>query len=253
MVINDFLRSRTMGDLTADELLALQDSITDIRHFQPRTIAIKEGAHLTESTLLIDGLMTRYSSDRKGNRQLVALQVSGDFLDLHAYPLMRLDHDVGTLTACEVAVLSHDRIWKIQKELPELARKLWFLTLLDAAMNREWVFRLGRLKAPARLAHFICEMNARLFAVGKSDGREFELSVTQFDLAEICGLTSVHVNRVVRQLREMELCLIRDGVVEILNYRELVRFSDFDPDYLYLKSEVLERLDQGPGAVEQTA
>lgn len=116
-----------------------------------------------------------------------------------------------------------------------MARKLWFSTLIDAAMHRAWLFRVGRLDATGRVAHFLCEMNARLSAAGLSDGRLFNLALTQSDLAEICGFTTVHVNRVLRQLREARLCMVRFSIVEIVDLPGLMRRGDFDPAYLYLE------------------
>ncbi len=118
--------------------------------------------------------------------------------------------------------------------MPQLGRKLWFATLIDAAIHRAWLFRLGRLDAIGRVAHFLCETNARLVSAGLSDGRRFALGITQADLAEICGLTNVHVNRVMRQLREEGLCVFRSSLVEIPDPERLAARGQFDPAYLYI-------------------
>ncbi|WP_211231784.1 Crp/Fnr family transcriptional regulator [Ottowia thiooxydans] len=185
--------------------------------------------------------MSRHVDDFDGCRQMVALQVPGDFVDLHAYPLKTLDHDVATLTAVRLAIVPHAALSDIQHNQPELARKLWFLTLLDAAMHRKWIYRLGRLKAAARIAHFLCETVVRLAAVGLSDGRQFHLPLTQFDLGEICGMTSVHVNRVLRELREAGLCTFRNQQVEIHDWHGLAKAGAFEPGYLYLDDATTHR------------
>jgi len=120
--------------------------------------------------------------------------------------------------------------------MPQLTRKLWFATLLDAAIHRAWLFRLGRLDALGRVAHFLCETNVRLVSAGLSDGRRFALGLTQSDLAEICGLTNVHVNRVMRALREERLCTFRSSLVEIIEPDRLAKRGEFDPAYLYIDS-----------------
>ncbi|XHR99033.1 hypothetical protein ACFB49_06270 [Sphingomonas sp. DBB INV C78] len=178
--------------------------------------------------------MSRYIDDRNGLRQLVAVHVPGDFVDLHAFPLKVLDHDVATMTAATVAIVPHAELDAITREMPQLTRKLWFATLVDAAIHRAWLFRLGRLDAIGRVAHFLCETNARLVSAGLSDGHRFALGFTQTDLAEICGLTNVHVNRVMRYLRGERLCVFRSSLVEIIDPERLVARGQFDPAYLYI-------------------
>lgn len=247
LFVQHVLKSRRGAELTDAERAIVQAAVADVRHFDARQTLVESGERVHYSTLLLDGLMSRHVDGRDGVRQLVAVQVPGDFVDLHAYPLKNLDHDVGTLTPVRVALVPHSNLDHIQREYPDLARKLWFLTLLDAAMHRKWVFRLGRLKAISRIAHFFCETNARLMIIGLSDGQRFALPLTQFDLGEICGLSAVHVNRVIRELRDMGLCTFRSSQVEIHNLPELTRLAEFDPAYLYLTDEMNRRLIQQGG------
>lgn len=229
-----FLRNRRGVDLTWDEREALEGAISHVSHLDARKTIVRAGEEVDISTILIDGLMSRYIEDRRGMRQLVAVHVPGEFVDLHAYPMKRLDHSVGTLTSVQIGIVPHRALKALLDPRPELARKLWFATLIDAAMHRTWLFRLGRLDAVGRVAHFICETNERFKAVGLSDGRQFSLDLTQTDLAEVCGLTNVHINRVIRQLREANLCVFRSSMVEIIDAAGLARRGDFDPAYLYL-------------------
>lgn len=234
MFTERFLRGRRGVVIEPDERAELETAISKVLTLEPRTTIITEGQKLSQSTLLVEGFMCRYIDDRAGHRQLVAVHVPGDFVDLHAYPLKSLDHDVATLTAATVATVPHKALDTITRDRPDLARKLWYSTLLDAAMHRAWLFRLGRLDAAGRVAHFLCETSARLRPVGLSDGRSFALGITQTDLAEVCGLTNVHVNRVMRQLREDKLCVFRSSLVEILEWDRLAARGQFDPTYLYL-------------------
>ena len=155
-------------------------------------------------------------------------------MDLHAFPLKVLDHDVAATTTATVATVTHSALERVIGVFPHLTRKLWFATLIDAAIHRAWLFRLGRLDAVGRVAHFLCETNARLVSAGLSDGRCFNLALTQSDLAEICGLTNVHVNRVMRQLREEKLCVFRSSLVEIADPDRLAARGQFDASYLYM-------------------
>jgi CRP-like cAMP-binding protein len=234
MFTERFLQNKRGGALTRDERARVETAIIEIKTLPARTNIILAGDRLNHSTLLIDGLMSRYIDDYDGLRQLVAIHVPGDVVDLHAFPLKTLDYDVATMTACTVAVMPHEELRTITHEMPELAEKLWFSTLLDAAIHRAWLFRLGRLDAVGRIAHFLSEINVRLVSVGLSDGRRFALGLNQSDLAKACGITNVHVNRVLRHLREERLCTFRSSVVEILDREKLEARGQFNPAYLYI-------------------
>jgi len=234
LLTKDFLRERHRDELSAEDIDALESAISEVREIGARQLMVRAGEPVTMSTLLLQGFMCRYMDDRAGERQLVAVHVAGDFVDLHGFPLKRLDHDVATLTEVRVAMVPHANLAQIVAERPNLTRILWFSTLIDAAMHREWIFRLGRLNAIGRISHFLCELDAKLQAVGRSDGTHFELPINQNDLGEACGITGVHANRVLRQLREEKVLLFRNSKVEILDRRRLERIGEFDSAYLYI-------------------
>ncbi len=240
MITERFLRDKRGVRLESHERARLEAAVSEVRMLEPRTTIVRAGDLLHQSTLLLEGFMSRYIEDRHGLRQLVAVHVPGDFVDLHAFPLRVLDHDVATMTAATIATVRHEELDAIMRELPELGRKLWFATLLDAAIHRAWLFRLGRLDAVGRVAHFLCETNARLLSAGLSDGKRFALGITQNDIAEICGLTNVHVNRVMRHLREERLCVFRSSLVDILDPARLVARGQFEPRYLYIDDAMSE-------------
>jgi CRP-like cAMP-binding protein len=237
-VTKDFLRGRGRHAMTEAEKDVLERAVERVERLPARTIVTRRGEPVSYSTLLLDGVMCRYMDARDGFRQLVALQVTGDFVDLHGYPLRRLDHDVGTLAESTVALIPHARIDRILAEHPQLTRLMWRSTLLDAALHREWIFRIGRLDAAGRLAHFLLETYHRLRMVGAADGGTFSFALTQQDLGEALGLTSVHVNRMLRRLREGGLADFARGTVRILDHDRLARLGEFDPDYLYLEEGV---------------
>lgn len=236
MFMDRLLLHRRGVGLTQEERALLEEAISEVRSIEPRRTLVEAGHQIEVSTFLLEGILSRYIDDKKGLRQLVAVHVPGEFVDLHAYPMRELDHSIGSLTAVTVAIVPHAALKAILDPRPELARKMWFSTLIDAAMHRAWLFRVGRLDAVGRIAHFLCEMNERLTAVGLSDGRRFALALTQGDIAEICGLTTVHTNRAFRQLREAGLCQMRASLVEIGDPAALARRGDFDPHYLYLEN-----------------
>lgn len=220
-----------LGD---DEWAVLEEAIDRIDTFPARTAVTRRGDRVRESMLLIEGAMCRYLDARDGYRQLLAYHVPGDFVDMHGYTLHRLDHDVATIVESRVAMVPHERIDAIMRDHPELAKLLWRSTLLDAAMHREWIFRLGRLDAAGRLAHFLCEVHARMATIGRVRNGAFALPLTQQDIGEACGLTSVHVNRTLRSLREQGVADVARGEARIGDARQLARIGEFDADYLYL-------------------
>lgn len=234
MLTERVLRNRRGIALTQEERALIEGAISDVRTIGARHDVVSEGVRVRHATLLVDGMVSRYIDDRHGMRQLVGIHVPGDFVDLQAYALRRLDHNVGTLTPVTIAILPYPALDRLLEARPELARKLWYSTLLDGATQRAWLFRLGRLDSVGRVAHFLSEINARLEAVGLSDGARFPLPITQSDLAEACGLTSVHVNRVMRTLRESGLCVFRSATVDVADRAGLERRGDFSPNYLYL-------------------
>lgn len=233
MLTRRFLLGRARDALSEQERQILEAAVSTTRHIPARTQLQRRGELVNQSAMLIDGFMCRYIDDREGYRQLVSLQVPGDFVDLHAFPLKRLDHDVATLGACTVALFEHRTLAEILEQHPRLSRWLWFSTLLDAAIHREWIFRLGRLGAEGRVAHFFCELYARLEMVELAGGGRFTLPATQADVAEACGITGVHVNRVLRLMRERGLVTFRGGEVTILDHARLRTMAEFDPVYLY--------------------
>jgi CRP-like cAMP-binding protein len=232
------LLGRRIAPLSTAERARLEGAITEVRLIATRSIVVHKGEALEHSTLLLRGFLSRHADDRRGHRQLVSLHAPGDLVDLHAYPMKQLDHDVAALTDAEVAIMPHTAIKAITEADPELARKLWFATLLDSAMHRAWIFRLGRLDAPGRVSHFFAETGARLQAVGLGTPVRFLLPITQADVGDACGLTSVHVSRVLKSLRDTGICTFRDGEVVVHDRAAMFKCGQFDPSYLYLDEAI---------------
>jgi CRP-like cAMP-binding protein len=229
------LKLRARDEITAEEEQALRGMMSEAREVRADKTVIRAGEELSFSVMLLEGLLCRYKDLRDGTRQISELHVLGDFADLHSFTLKRLDHSVMALTPCRIALAPHDRIERVMTEHPHLARMFWFMTNLDAAIHREWVLSLGRRSALARTAHLFCELRVRLGVVGLADETGYDLALTQVDLAECLGLTSVHVNRTLKELRERGLVEFRGGRVAIRDLKGLERVAEFDPAYLYLE------------------
>jgi CRP-like cAMP-binding protein len=148
-----------------------------------------------------------------------------------------MDHSVGTLTHATVGVIPHQTLRSIIQRYPGIAQALWQETLIDASTAREWIVNVGRRPAYQRLAHLLCEMSVRLNAVGRvADGMSFEWLVTQAEAADAMGLSTVHVNRVLKQLRSEELIVTQGNEIRVLDWERLQAAGEFTPDYLYLPS-----------------
>jgi CRP-like cAMP-binding protein len=225
---------RVRHDIDDEQAAAIRGAMGEVlRHPAGRTV-IEAGVRLDQSTMLLDGLMCRYKDLRDGQRQIAEIHVPGDFVDLHSYTLKQLDHNIMTLTPCRVAMVPHENIERITAESRHLARVYWFSTNLDAAIHREWVLSLGRRSALSRTAALFCELRVRLGIVGLATDAGFAFDLNQTELAECLGLTPVHVNRTLKELRNQGVVTFRERRVQIADLPALRRVAEFDPGYLYL-------------------
>jgi CRP-like cAMP-binding protein len=234
MIEKHLMKMRARDDISAEEEQALRGAMGEVLTYPADHTFITAGQELSCSTLLLEGILCRYKDLSDGQRQITELHIAGDFADLHSFTLKHLDHNVMALTRSKVVQVPHENLKKITENYPHLARVLWFSTNLDAAIHREWEVSLGRRSALERTAHLFCELQVKLGLVGLASEREYALPITQVELAECLGLTSVHVNRVLKELRERKLVEFRSGKVTIGNPGELRRVAEFDPAYLYL-------------------
>lgn len=226
---------RLRDELGMAEENALRTSIERIETVAAGRNLVTAGQPLHHSILLIDGLVSRFNDLKDGQRQITELHVPGDFVDLHGFLLKHLDHHIGALTPVRVAYVPHDRLKRISEEHPHLSRLLWLGTLIDSSIQRQRILSIGRRMAASRIGHLLCELLVRLEVVGLTEGNRFALPLTQTDLADATGLTSVHVNRMLRQLRDDGLVTMRGGMVQIHDLARLERVAEFDRTYLFLE------------------
>ncbi len=229
------LKLRARDIVTEEEERVLRESVGPVSKVGAGRTLIRSGVTLSESTLLISGIACRYKDLADGQRQIMELHVAGDFLDLHSFLLKRLEHHVGSLSPVQLTTVPHDRLRFVTENYPHLARMLWFSTLLDASIHRERILSVGRRTAVARIAHLLCELNIRLEIAGLAADNRFKLPMTQGDIADANGLTSVHVNRMLRKLRDDELLTFRGGEVVVHDWEGLQRVAEFTPSYLFLE------------------
>lgn len=238
----------------AQVLASLQDKPIGVR---PRTRLVRAHEPVSKSLYLISGMVGRYGIDRHGHRQCLGIQIPGDYFDIAAYLLPYLDHHVVTLCGAEIAATDHDKLDGLRDERPDLYSKLWRISLIDASIHRYWIFRMGRLAGKARIANFLTEMFVRLHARGLCGTDRYDLPLSQTELAEATGMTAVHLNRLLGELRLDGLCTIAEGVVTLADLPALARAGHYSPEYLYLAPEITadvrRRLGLRPAAMERAA
>jgi CRP-like cAMP-binding protein len=235
-VIDRFLmKLRARHDVSVEEEQVLRACVSEVRDVPDNKTIIHANEELTTCTLLLEGMLARYKDLRDGQRQVTELHVPGDFADLHSFTLKRLDHSIGTLTSSKIALVPHERLRAVTEMYPHLTRLLWFSTNLDASIHREWELSLGRRSALSRTAQLFCELYHRLDIVGLTEGQSYDLPLTQTDLSECLGLTAVHVNRTLREMREAGLVEFRGRRVVIADLKGLKAVAEFEGRYLYLE------------------
>jgi CRP-like cAMP-binding protein len=223
--------------LSDEEKHVLANSVARIREFGVDEDLVSEGERPNYSTLLLEGFAARYKDLADGRRQITAIHVPGDFVDLHSFLLHRMDHGIVALTPCRIGAVPHEILRHITERHPHLTRLLWLSTLIDGSIHRESLVGMGRRTALGRMAHLLCELFLRLQVIGQTEGDSFRLPLTQAELGDTLGLSTVHVNRIVQELRTAGLITWRGQVVTIENREGLVEVADFDPAFLHLENE----------------
>lgn len=233
--VDKFIKTiRKRFDFSKEEEDLLVSRMDGEVHFEAGQSIVAEGETIDYSSLLYAGIACREKVTVDGDRQITELQVPGDFIDLHSYPLERLDHSLTALTQCKIVRLYHDQIDALIDERPRFARILWFATMTDASIHREWIQNLGTRTGSERMAHLFSEMYCRMDVVGLVEEESFRFPLTQTELGEALGFTAVHVNRILQELRAEGLADFRERRVYIPDFERLKDFCGFDPGYLYL-------------------
>jgi CRP-like cAMP-binding protein len=208
-----------------------------VRSYKANQGILREGDVPTQCCLLLEGFLCRHKIANGSKRQIISFHIPGDMPDLHSLHLARLDHDISTLGPALVAFVPHASLRELLPRSRELTHAFWRETLVDAAMFREWVVNLGQREALARVSHILCEITLRLQAVGLARDFTFALPWTQGDLGDACGISPVHVNRVIQTLRARGAIEWQAKVMKILHWEELKSIGDFSPEYLHLRGE----------------
>ncbi|MDI4238046.1 Crp/Fnr family transcriptional regulator [Bradyrhizobium sp. 31Argb] len=221
------------NSLDGDDIQAIQHLPIRSKSLRALEVIVADGARPTECCLLAEGFGFRSKTTFDGQRQILSLHIPGEIPDLQSLHLGIMDHDLVALTPCTLGFISHDAMWQMSKERPKVAAALWRETLIDAAIFREWIVNVGRRSATARMTHLFIELYRRLEAVGRAKDGGFELPVTQSVLSDCLGLSTVHVNRVLQELRGDGLLTVDRANFRLLQPEKLEALAGFDGTYLH--------------------
>jgi CRP-like cAMP-binding protein len=234
-ILNPLLRKlESVASLSPEEKAAVLDLPITVRQMRADHDIVRERDRPTQSCLVLDGWLCRYKILETGARQIFSFHVAGDIPDLQSLHLRTMDHNLGSLVQSTVAFIPHESVRNLAKDFPHICNVLWRDTLIDAAIFREWMVGMGRRDAPSRIAHLLCELFVKLRAVGLTKDHSCHFPITQSVLGDALGLSTVHVNRSLMELRGKGLITLEKQVLTFLKWDELREEGGFDPLYLHL-------------------
>ena len=242
-VLEPFVRRLTARSaLTEDEV----DAVLGLKG-QPVELTahcdfVRLGERVDHSCLVVDGLVGRFGQNSDGERQITCFYIPGDMADLPSVVCPKSAWGLASLTKTTILRVPHTEIRRIAAEHSGIAEALWRECVVDGSIFSQWVVNAGRRDALARLAHLLCEMAIRCEQAGLGDRKSFSLPITQADLADATGLTNVHISRMLKELRNRRVAKMRNGIVTVENWDQLVAIGEFDDVFLVLDGPTLSFL-----------
>jgi CRP-like cAMP-binding protein len=239
-VIPSLIRKlENFAELSDMEKHALRDAATPVRTYGSHEDLIREGEQANAVSVVVSGFACRHKMLPDGRRQIIGYFLPGDMCDARVFILKKMDHTISTLAPSSVTTLSREAILDITSKHPRLTRAFWWNTLVEEAIGRQWLVSIGQRTALERVAHLFCEVYIRLQAVGLATADGCELPVTQSELADTVALSTVHVNRTLKELRRVGLVSMSSKSLAIHDFAGLRALAMFDPGYLHLEGEGL--------------
>jgi len=224
--------------LSATDKEALESAAAlKVRQLRSREDIIHEGDRPTHINLILEGWACRYKILEDGRRQITAFLVPGDMCDLRMFILKEMDHSIGAVTPLKVAEIPSDTLLELTDNYPRISRALWWDSLVEEAIAREWITNVGQREAIERLAHLLCELFLRLRGIGLTNGLSFEMPPTQHQVGDATGMTTVHVNRTLQEMREAGLIVWKGKHVTIPDLEALKAAALFNSNYLHLERD----------------
>jgi CRP-like cAMP-binding protein len=220
------------GAFTPAERASVAAAVGEIRPLRPREVLLHEGEAAERAFLMVDGMAARAKATLLGRRQIVSLLLPGDLANEDATVVQYLDHSVAALCPSVAALVSREALHELSGAGPRVALALRRISAEEGAITREWVLNVAARTATARIAHLICELAWRLQSVGLVRGATFDLPMTQQDLADATGMSTVHANRVLQRLRRARVLRFGAAILEIIDAERLHAIAEFTPAYL---------------------
>jgi CRP-like cAMP-binding protein len=208
-----------------------------VRKFGPRVDIAREGDRPKDVHLILSGWACRYKQLEDGRRQVVSFFLPGDLCDLNIFILREMDHSIGTITSVSIADLSRDFFDEMSAGYPRIVTAFWWESLVNAAVQREWTMNLGQRTALERMAHLLCEIFFRLRIAGLTREDSCDFPLTQADLADATGLSKVHVNRTLQELRSTGLIVLKGKLLVVPSLERLMNAGLFNANYLHMDRE----------------
>lgn len=223
------------SDLTGEEQQAILHLTGTDDNCRPHEDIVRPGERVESACLVAKGLVARYDQQLDGRRQITSFYIAGDMCDLHSVVAPKASWSITAISEARVIRVPHRQLGKLCVDDPGLALAFWRDCTVDASIFAKWVGNLGRKSAKERITHLFCEMGLRMEAAGLGTRQAFELRVTQEQLGEATGLTAVHVNRTLQEIRTQGLVAVDRGHIQIPDWNVLAAIAEFDPSYLMLE------------------
>jgi CRP-like cAMP-binding protein len=219
--------------LTSAEIAVLEQATAQRQEFPARSDLIREGDRPGPVFIILEGWACRYKILPSGTRQVLAYFMPGDSCDLHVGLLAEMDHSIQVITAATVCTVDRQKMDEILDGNRGIARAMYIAQLIDEGTMRAWITSMGRRTSVERVAHLMCELFMRARNIGLITGSQLELPLSQALLADSLGMTPVHLNRVLKVLKESGAMTISRGSLHIQDPGRLIRIAGFDENYLH--------------------
>lgn len=220
-------------DLTPSDVSALELATSHQRRYRSREDLIRENDETGPMFVVLEGWLCRYKVLPSGTRQIMAFLMPGDACDLHIKLLAEMDHGIQAISPALVATVSRGEMQALMANHPNIAQAMYTAQLIDEGIMRAWIVSMGRRSSIERVAHLTCELYLRARAIGLTHDGEFALPLSQLVLADALGMTAVHINRVLKELRLSGAMAVSRGNVSIIDPGKLVQIAGFDENYLH--------------------
>jgi CRP-like cAMP-binding protein len=228
-------RLRAIASLTDADAAQIEALPMKVQNLRDKHAIVREGEVPDQCCLLVDGFLYRHKNDSGGQRQILSWHVPGDIPDLYSLHLNPMDHNLSALGSAVVAFIPHAPLKIMLDRSPSLTHIFWRETLVDSSLFREWVISMGKHAGLTRIAHLLCEVLTRMRAVGLAHDGRFSFPASQVDIADATGMTPIHANRMIQQLRARKLLVWNGDRIEVADFDALKETASFEDSYLHLR------------------